>query len=209
MAAAWTLAPCPAHADEAGGKPTAAPAAVPPALSVNYLQYGVGFTGEFVTTAGAMCRDAGQAGAPPCIFGSGGGVAIRVGWRAAGPWYFGGAYEVTKHDPSNLYRLATLQQVRGEARYYIPTGWETTPYASAGAGLAGYGNEMGIDTWGPTAYLSAGAEVQISRVMVAGAALGYRLLYFTSFTDSSGATRDAGIAQVVGLDLTLEARDPL
>src|SRR5579859_4174952 len=72
-----------------------ASASTPPPLHVTYLQYGVGFTGEFVTTPGPMCPS--QA-AQPCILGSGGGVAVRVGWRSAGPLYLGGAYELSKQE---------------------------------------------------------------------------------------------------------------
>jgi hypothetical protein len=184
-------------------------AAAPPPLNVTYLQYGVSFTGEFVASAGPMCKDAGVGGNAPCIFGSGGGVAIRVGYRSAGPWYLGGAYELSKQDPSQLYRLAILQQLRGEARYYVPTGWDASPFGSAGVGVAVYGNEGAIDTFAPSVFAAIGAEAQLSRRVVVGVAVAYRALYFTRFTDSSGTSRSAGIANVVGLDLSLEARDPL
>jgi hypothetical protein len=181
----------------------------PPPLNVTYLQYGVSFTGEFVAAAGPICKNAGIGGNAPCIFGSGGGVAIRVGYRSAGPWYLGGAYELSKQDPSQLYRLAILQQLRGEARYYVPTGWDASPFGSAGFGVAVYGNEGSIDTVAPSVFAAIGAEAQLSRRVVVGVALAYRALYFTSFTDTSGTSREAGIASVVGLDLSLEARDPL
>src|SRR4051794_28792156 len=71
----------------------------PPPLNVPYLQYGVALTGEFVMSPGGICDT------PPnvreCILGSGGGVAARVGYRTAGPWYFGPAYELSKQDPQN------------------------------------------------------------------------------------------------------------
>jgi hypothetical protein len=181
----------------------------PPPLNVTYLQYGVSFTGEFAASPGPICKDAGVGGNAPCILGSGGGVAIRVGYRSAGPWYLGGAYELSKQDSSQLYRLAILQQLRGEARYYVPTGWDASPFGSAGFGVAVYGNEGAIDTVAPSVFAALGAEAQLSRRVVVGVALAYRALYFTSFTDSSGTSRAAGIASVVGLDLSLEARDPL
>jgi hypothetical protein len=210
---AWPLAasagtPPPGDVTSDSPEVVAASAATPPPLDTRFLQYGVSFTGEFVTDAGPMCRGANLSGTP-CILGSGGGVAIRVGYRSAGPWYFGGAYELSRQNPEQLYRLATLQQLRGEARYYVPTGRDTTPYVSTGLGVAFYGNEWGADTLAPSAFLSLGAEFQVSRRTVVGVALAYRLMYFTAFTDSSGADRDAGIAQLVGLDLLLEARDPL
>src|SRR5205085_12042020 len=112
------------------------------------------------------------AGTPPapCILGSGGGITARLGRRSAGPWYFGGAYELTKQDPNKLYRLATLQQLRFEARYYITTGRDTQPYASFGGGLAIYGNEGGADTVAGVAYLAIGVETQLSRRTVIGVA---------------------------------------
>ena len=64
----------------------------------------------------------------PCILGSGGGLAIRAGYRNPGPWYIGGAYEFTKMDSSNLYRLGIFQQLRFEMRYLLDTGYRASPY---------------------------------------------------------------------------------
>lgn len=178
--------------------------AVPP-LELRYVQYGVALTAEVVTAPGPICAST----AAPCILGSGGGIAARVGYRAPGAWYLGGAYEFSKQDPSQLYRLAILQQLRGEARYYFVTSKITEPYVSGGAGAFAYGNAWGVDVWGPMAWLGAGVEVQITRTRVIGMGLTYRLLYTTRFTDSSNTPRDPGIAQVLGLDIVLEARDPL
>ena len=198
--------------DDMANQPTSATS--PPPSSANYLQYGVTFTGEFVldsSFAGPMCGESKASdGSPaPCILGSGGGVAIRVGVRPSGPWYFGGAYELSKQDPNKLYRLAILQQVRAEARYYFLPGYEVQPYASGGLGLGGYGNEWGVDTWGPAGFLAAGVETQISRRTVVGVALAYRPMYFGRFIDTSNTERPPGFAHLIGLDLLLEARDPL
>jgi len=182
-------------------------APAPPPLHVPYLQYGVALTAEFVAAAGKIC--AVVTDPPTCILGSGGGVAVRVGKRTAGPWYFGAAYELSKHDASKIYRLAILQQVRAETRYYVDTGRDVEPFALGGIGAIGYGNEWGIDTFGPMAFLGAGLEAQITRRTVVGVALTYRSLYFTAFSDTSGSHRDNGIASIFGLDILLEQRDPL
>jgi hypothetical protein len=134
---------------------------------------------------------------------------VRVGWRGTGALYFGGAYELSKQDPNKLLRLAILQQVRAEGRYYFVSGRDTEPYLSAGLGLAGYGNEWGVDTWGPASFLGVGFETQLTRRTVVGVAVAYRLLYLQRFTDTTGAPRDAGIAQLIGLDFVLEQRDPI
>ncbi len=176
----------------------------PPPLDIPYLQYGVAFTAEFVASAGRMC-----ASSDPCILGSGGGIVARIGHRSAGPWYFGAAYELSKQDPSSLYRFATLQQVRAETRWYLSTGYDTQPYATAGLGLAGYGNEWGVDTWGPVVHVGIGLESQLSRRTVVGIAISYRMMGLRSFVDSTGTARDSGIAQLIGIDLSMEEREPL
>ncbi|CAN5745028.1 hypothetical protein BH11MYX4_BH11MYX4_38930 [soil metagenome] len=179
--------------------------ALPPPTNIVYLKYGVAITSEVVTAAGPICDNV----ALPCILGPGGGLAIRAGWRGTGPIYLGGAYELSKQDPQKLLRLAILQQARGEGRYYFVSGRDIEPYVHGSAGVAGYGNEWGVDTWGPAVSLGGGVEAQISRRTVVGLALNYRFIYFQEFQDSTGAARAAGVAQLFGLDLVLEQRDPI
>jgi hypothetical protein len=182
--------------------PTAVP---PPPSTVNYFQYGVAFTGEFVANAGPICGGDSLA----CILGSGGGIAIRLGIRRSGPWYFGGAYELSKQDPSKLYRLAILQQLRFEVRHHFYTARTTQPFIAASGGLAGYGNEWSIATWGGSAFLGAGFESQIANGPLVGMMIGYRAMYLQSFDDSSGLHHEAGVAHFVSVEATLEARDRL
>ncbi len=179
--------------------------ALPPPTNIVYLQYGVAFTSEIVSAAGPICDNV----AVPCILGPGGGLTIRAGWRGTGAIYLGGAYELSKQDPQKLLRLAILQQARGEGRYYFISGKDIEPYLHGAAGVAGYGNEWGVDTWGPAVSLGAGVEAQITRRTVVGLAFNYRFLYFQKFQDSAGAERAPGIAQLFGLDLVLEQRDPI
>jgi len=170
------------------------------------LQYGVAITNEFVAGAGNIC---GSAPSAACIFGSGGGLAVRVGVRTRGNYYVGGSYEVSKLDPSQLYRLATWQQLRAEGRYYLSTGLITEPYFLGAVGASTYGNEWGIDTFGPTASLGGGVEFQVSPTTTLGLAMTYRAVYLTTFTDSAGTRREGGVGHVIALDFSLEGRDPL
>lgn len=196
VASAW---PNVARADEAASEPP------PPSLSRRYLQVGVAFTGEFVASAGGICSSV----TAPCILGSGGGIAARAGIRRVGPTYVGLAYEFSKQDPAQLYRLAILQQLRVEGRmYFFDTKTATQPYLVGGVGVAGYGNEWGVDTGGPLASLGLGTETQISRSTVLGIALSWRAIYTARFRDGAGATRSDGVAQLFGIDLVLEGRDP-
>jgi opacity protein-like surface antigen len=220
-AAGWLVlaAPRAASADEATNDkdPALLAGTSPPAEKVTFVQYGVSFTGELVAAPGPICDDAVSTDpavratetAPPCILGGGGGVAFRLGFRGSGPWYFGGAYEISKQDPNKLYRLAILQQLRAEARYYVDTEREWQPYAGAGLGLAGYGDEWTVDTWGPATSASIGAEWQLTRTTLLGFGLTYRLIHTHRFVDSSRTERAPGFSQIVGIELSLEGRDAL
>jgi hypothetical protein len=184
-------------------------AATPPSPKTNFLQYGVAFVAE-LATQGAFCRDPQL----DCILGSGGGIAFRAGFRSAGPWYFGGAYQLSKQDPTKLYRLATLQQLRAEARYYFDTGRDIAPFATGAVGVAGYGDEWAIATWGPQALIAVGIEIQSQSGPIISFSLGYHPMYLKSFEVSGGATgtdptRGPGLAHMISLDVALEARDPL
>jgi hypothetical protein len=183
----------------------------PPQTNDHYVQYGVGFAAETVAAAGAMCPEGATA---PCILGSGLGLGIRVGYRTRGPWYVGGAYEFSRQESANLLRLAILQQLRGEARYYYLQNQRLVPYASMAVGGALYGNEWGSDTGGILAFLGVGIEYQVSRTSVVGAALGYRPIVFRRFQDRAGQVRSDelfgfGFTHMVGLELVFEVRDPL
>ncbi len=191
-------------------------ATVPPPSTTRYLQYGPALTAELIgvlSTPGAMCSQAVSANGQPestCILGGGGGVAWRTGVRVAGPWYFGGAYALSKQDSNKIMRLPILQQLRGEARYYVRPDYQTQPYGAFGLGLAAYGNEGAFtDSLGPLAFLGAGVETQLSQRYVLVAGLAYRAMLFNKFTDSSGALRPSGITTSFALEFGLESRDPL
>ncbi|HEY3665378.1 MAG TPA: outer membrane beta-barrel protein [Polyangiaceae bacterium] len=183
----------------------------PPPNNTEYFQYGVGLAVEKLASGGDVCPASAKT---PCILGSGGGLAIRMGYRSRGPWYAGGAYEFSRMDSSNLLRLAILQQLRAEARYYLDAGNRLTPYGTLGFGAAVYGNEWNVSTVGPTLSVGLGLEFQVTQSTVIGAALAYRGFLLHSWRDSTGQERadrylGFGLAHTVGLELTLELRDPL
>ncbi len=189
----------------------AEPVSRPPPNSVEYFQYGVAVAFEKLGSAADVCPSNATV---PCILGSGGGLAIRAGYRTRGPWLVGGAYEFSRHDSSNLLRLAILQQLRGEARYYADRSTRFSPYASMGAGLALYGSEWGASTGGLVATLGLGVEFQIAQATVVGCAPMYRAFMLRNFTDSAGQHRadsyfGFGLAHFIGLELVFEVRDPL
>lgn len=141
----------------------------------HFLQYGVSFVAENVASAADVCPTNSPV---PCILGSGFGATVRVGYRSRGPWYIGGAYEFSHHDSSNLLRLAILQQLRVEGRYYLNQGARLTPYFEGGLGALIYGNEWGAKSGGPSASLGAGVEYQADESVVVGLAMSWRTLIF-------------------------------
>jgi hypothetical protein len=183
----------------------------PPPNNTEYFQYGVGLAVEQLASGGDVCP---ARATTPCILGSGGGLAIRMGYRSRGPWYVGGAYEFSRQDSSNLLRLAILQQLRGEARYYLDAGNRLTPYGALGFGGVFYGNEWNVSTAGPTLSAGLGLEFQVTQSTVIGGSLNYRAFLMRAFRDSTGQDRadrylGFGLAHMLGFELTLELRDPL
>jgi len=182
-----------------------------PTSSFHFLQYGVGVVAVGAAAPGDICPPEATS---PCILGSGLGVALRGGYRSRGAWYAGGLYQVTRHDSSNILRLAILQQVLAEGRYYVDRGTRLTPFVLSGLGAAAYGNEWGAETGGPTAQLGLGVEVQVSARSLVEASLTWQPLLLRGWTDSTNQRRadrylGFGLAQIVSLELTVELRSPL
>jgi hypothetical protein len=193
----------PAHADDPPRAPAAEVRTAPPPSDHAYIEYGPALAVEAVASAGPICQRVDN-----CIFGSGGGLIARVGWRPSEELYIGGAYGVSKQDPSQLYRLGILQQLMAEGRRYFPNGRTVTPFALLGVGLSGYGNEWSIDTWGPSGSLGGGIEFDLGGpVLVVSAA--YRPMYFHSWVVSQTNDLQGGIAHFVGIDVAVEAKDRL
>jgi hypothetical protein len=208
VAGGFWAAAAPAGADEAAAAVAETEALPPPPPPRQAdIQYGVAFTVEGVAYAGPVC--AGANASRPCILGSGGGIDIRVGWRPTEEFYIGGAYEFSKQDPNKLFRLAILQQARVESRHYFPTGKSAEPFALLGVGVAGYGNEWTVATWGPSGTLGGGLELDLSGGSLLCLSLAYRAVYLRSFVDKIPITREAGFAHFITLEIALEAQDTL
>jgi hypothetical protein len=180
----------------------------PPPLHVEYFQYGVAIVFENDINTGAVCRSGDSANAP-CILGGAGGLAIRGGYRSAGPWYIGGAYQFAKMDSSNLYRLGIFQQLRVEMRYLPDFGTRTAPYGSWGLGAVAYGNEWGVETGGGLLFGGLGVEVEISRTALIGFGAVYRAMLIAGWTDTAGTIRQTGIAQFWGAEFQFELRSEI
>jgi hypothetical protein len=180
----------------------------PPPLHVEYAQFGVAILTLVNLDSGAMCgKNVIPLGpAAPCILGSGGGVAIRAGYRSPGPWYIGGAYAFSKMGSSDLYRLGILQQIWGEMRYLPDTGYRVSPFVTWGVGAVAYGSEWGVETGGTSLFAGGGLQLEVSRVAVIGLSFVYKPTIIASWTDTAGYQRPAGVAQFLGLDFQLEVR---
>ncbi|MDX2051573.1 MAG: hypothetical protein SFV15_04220 [Polyangiaceae bacterium] len=194
-----------ANADPLEGEPT------PPPINTEALHYGVAFALESIASGGNVCPAAD--GPSNCILGSGFGLGIRVGYRSR-PWLFAGVYEFSRQQSANLLRLAILQQLRGEARYYYEAGNRATTYVVGGLGPMVYGDEWGVESGGAVGSLGLGIEYEVSATTLVGAALAYRPLLFRSWTDDAGVRRangalGFGFAHSIALEVTFEQREVL
>ena len=133
---------------------------------------------------------------------------MRVGWRPNDAFYIGGAYEISKQDPDQLYRLGILQQLRAEGRRYFPTGREVTPFLLVGRGRRAATATSGrVDTWGPTATLGGGIEVELGGPVLLR--LGRLPAHVLPLLGRSrrATTSQSGVVHFVGLDIAVEAKD--
>lgn len=182
------------------------PSERPTPLSVDYAQYGIGIGADILLEPGPLCP---TGASTPCIIESGGGVMVRGGYRPSGPWYFGGAYGFSKLDSNNLFRLGILQQLRGEARYFVDFGSRVVPYFHWGLGTLLYGNEWSADTGGFLAVAGGGVEFELTRFAVIGLSVLYQPTVLVGYTDDTGQARETGISQFFRLELNVELRSEL
>ena len=183
----------------------------PPPNSLEYLVTGVALSAEAVASPADLCPDDEET---PCILERGLGLGIRAGYRTRGAWYAGGAYEFSRHESSNLLRLAIMQQLRAEVRYYMDLGTRATPYLGFGVGAVIYGNEWGADTGGVAGMFGPGVEFSVTQDLSVGAALYYRPMVLRAYEDTTDQRRadnlfGFGTTHLVGLELIVELRDPL
>jgi opacity protein-like surface antigen len=185
---------------------------LPPPTSVEYLQYGVSLHTLTLLDSGAVCSGEEN---EACILGSGGGLGLRVGYRSRGPLYLGMTFQLSRLNSSNLLRLAILQRLTVDGRYYLDRGNRLTPYVLAGIGGAIYGNEFSATTGGIALSLGIGLEYQISERTVVTLLPAYQPVLFRRFTDALGGGTLAdgplgfGMAHWLAVQVVIEARDPL
>jgi len=175
-------------------------------LHTGSVQYGAALTAELLASAGAICPPAATV---PCIIGSGGGLAVRAGYRFHAPFYLGGAYEFSKQDAHKSITLAILQQMRAEARYFPIVGGVSEPFFTAGAGAVGYGGQWSIETLGGMAFVGVGLELQLSRTAVMTFIMSYRPILLLTWQDTAQLERPTGVMSMVGLEVGLEQKVPI
>jgi hypothetical protein len=190
----------------APGAARAQDAALASRLETGSIQYGAAFAAELLASAGAICpADV----TVPCVIGSGGGLAVRAGYRFHSPFYLGGSYEFSKQDAHKSITVAILQQLRAEARWYLPIRGVYVPFITAGTGAVGYGGQFALETIGGMAFLGAGVELQLSRTAVMAFIVSYRPILLLTWEDTARLERPTGVLSMVGLELSLEQRVPM
>lgn len=173
-----------------------------------YISYGASFFSEAKLGSGRLCpADAKES----CVLGGGGGLAFSGFYRGPSS-SLGAIVEVTFHDSNAIYQRGVLQQLRGEWR--LRPRWavlyeSVNGFASLGAGIAAYGDDWAIATFGPAGHIAVGAEIDLGVKLALVVGFAYRLMYFRQFVDATGQDRPAGLTQMLGFQLGLELHDPL
>lgn len=175
----------------------------PPRVDLNFLQYGAAIAFEGRAKSGDVCPAEATA---PCILGSGGGLALRVGTRTQTGYWAGGAYEFSRQDAANLLRLPIMQQVRAEGRRYVDWGFRFAPYAQAAVGVFGYGSQWELSTFGPLIGAGGGVEYELTPDVFVGLGLSYRIHWVKAWRDGTGQERPNAFAHFLALELTFETR---
>jgi hypothetical protein len=174
----------------------------------HFIDYGVAFTSEALLAAGGICKNGLKEN---CVLGGGGGLAFTGAYRAPG-YSIGAAYEVTFHDSSNIYQRGVLQQARVEWRVrprWLFISESVVGFLGLGGGVAGYGDNWAISTYGPSAHAMIGGEVDLGVKVALVISIAYRALYFKSFVDASGQDRPTGVSHMLGLMLGIELHEPI
>jgi hypothetical protein len=184
------------------GGPSASPES---RLQTGSFQYGAGLTAEALASAGALCSKTPNA---PCVVGSGGGLAVRFGYRYHAPFHLGAAYECSKLDAHKAVVLPILQQLRVEARYFVPLLLPHSAFIVAGAGGAGYGAEWSVQTFGGMLLFGGGIEWHLSRTAVLATSVTYRPILLKAWVDPTGQSRPSGVVSFVGLEVSVEQLRP-
>jgi len=174
-------------------------------LQTGSFQYGAGLTAEMLVSAGSICSETPEA---PCVFGSGGGLAVRFGYRFHAPFHLGAAYECSKLDAHKVVVMPILQQLRTELRFFLPVLMPHSPFFVVGAGGAGYGSEWSIQTLGGVLLGGIGVQWQMSQSTVLTTALTYRPMLLGSWVDPTGQSRPSGVLSFVALELSVEQLRP-
>jgi hypothetical protein len=172
-------------------------------LEAGSVQIGAALTAELLAGAGNICPGGASY---PCVIGSGGGLALRAGYRFHFPLYLGAAYEFSKQDAHESMTLAILQQARLEGRYYLPVQGLAVPYLTGGFGAVAYGSEWSFQAIGGMGFVGLGLEFDFSRTSALALAVTYRPILLGSWHDSSGINRPTGILTMVGVEISLEQR---
>ncbi len=175
-------------------------------LETGSVQYGAALAAELLASPGAICP---SGAAVPCVIGSGGGLAVRAGYRFHSPFYMGGSYEFSKQDAHKSITVAILQQMRAEARWYLPFRGVYVPFVTGGTGVVGYGGQFALETIGGMAFLGIGLELQLSRESVMAFIVSYRPIVLLTWEDTARLERPTGVLSMVGLELALEQRVPV
>lgn len=113
-----------------------------------------------------LYRDALCPGTAQCVLNGGVGVGVGVERRWADGWGFLSRYDAWVLDAGSLYEVGIMHSVRVGARYVMDQATLVHPYLEALAGFLAFGDTTTVAAAGGSVTVGAGAEIELSDVLV-------------------------------------------
>lgn len=150
-----------------------------------------------------LFRDALCPGNHQCVFNSGVGVGVGVERRWPDGWGFLSYYDFWIVDAASLYEIGTLHSARLGARYVIDQSTLLHPFVEALVGFLAFGDTTTVAAAGGSLTVGAGAEIELTDVLVIDVDAMLWTLATGYFMTRDGVRRSDGFGPNVALQISV------
>jgi hypothetical protein len=150
-----------------------------------------------------LYRDALCPGTAQCVFNAGVGVGVGVERRWHDGWGFLSRYDVWVLDAGSLYEIGIMHSARLGVRYVIDQTSIVHPYLEALVGFLAFGDTITVAAAGGSVTVGAGAEVELSDVLVIDLDAELWTLATGYFATRDGVGRSDGFGPNLALQISV------
>ena len=148
-------------------------------------------------------RDALCPGGHQCVFNAGVGVGVGVERRWPDGWGFLSRYDAWIIDASSLYEIGIMHSARIGARYVIDQSSIVHPYLEALAGFLAFGDTTTVASAGGSVTAGAGAEIELTDVLVLDVDAELWALATGYFSTRDGVRRSDGFGPNIAVQISV------